>query len=102
MAGTPYTRGRSREYTAIRMLREEGWLCIRSAKSHSPIDIFAGREGRLLLIQVKSGSARLRREETSELRAWAEAFGGDAEVWLFRKGGGLVKNRIYTSSKKNA
>lgn len=91
MVSTPYTRGRSREYAALKMLREEGWLCSRTAKSHSPVDIFAGKGGRVVLIQVKSGSAKLTKEEAEELRTWADAFGGEAEVWFFKKGGKVVK-----------
>ena len=93
MVSTPYSRGRSREYAAIKMLKEEGWLCSRSAKSHSPVDIFAGKDGKLLLIQVKSGSARVSRDELSELRVWAEAFGGRAEVWFFKRGGKVVRKK---------
>ncbi len=93
MVSTPYSRGRSREYAALKMLRDEGWLCSRSAKSHSPVDIFAGKGGRLILIQVKSGSAKLTKDELMELKAWAEAFGGEAEVWFFKKGGIVVRKK---------
>ena len=36
-----YKNGRAREYRIIKKLEKEGWLCIRSAGSHSPIDIIA-------------------------------------------------------------
>ena len=36
-----YKRGAAREYRIIKKLEKEGWFCIRSAGSHSPIDIIA-------------------------------------------------------------
>lgn len=76
-----YRAGRALEYRAIEKLRKEGWLCIRSAASHSPIDIVAGKEGRVLFVQVKGARSRMPQSELEELRIWAEAFGAEAEVW---------------------
>jgi len=36
-----YKKGAAREYRIIKKLEQEGWFCIRSAGSHSPIDIIA-------------------------------------------------------------
>jgi len=36
-----YKSGAAREYRIMKRLEEEGWFCIRSAGSHSPIDIIA-------------------------------------------------------------
>ncbi len=69
----------------MHILRESGWVCSRSAMSHGPVDVFAGRSGNVLLVQVKSGSARAKKEELELLRMWAEAFNADAEVWYFKK-----------------
>ena len=99
MVLTPYERGRSREYRAIRMLREDGWLCLRSAVSHGPVDIVAAKGGRVVLIQVKSGKGRVRRREVDDLRSWARAFRAQAEVWLFKKGGGVIKRRVYPPTR---
>jgi Holliday junction resolvase len=85
MVSTPYYRGRSREYQVIRKLRSEGWLCSRSAASHGPVDVFAAKEGKVILIQVKSGKGRLSQADKEVLRVWAEAYHGRAEAWFFRK-----------------
>jgi len=36
-----YKNGAAREYRIMKKLEQEGWFCIRSAGSHSPIDIIA-------------------------------------------------------------
>jgi Holliday junction resolvase len=95
MVSTPYTRGRSREYQVLKKLREEGWLCSRSAASHGPVDIFAGREGRILMVQVKSGKGRATEAERKTLRIWGEAFRGRVEIWKFRKGRPLERETVY-------
>jgi Holliday junction resolvase len=89
-----YNRGRAKEYRVMELLREEGWVAGRSAGSHSPVDIFAAKEGRVLLVQVKNGQARVKAEELRELVKWAEAFDADAEVWHFKGRGNLVKRRV--------
>jgi Holliday junction resolvase len=91
---TQYERGRSKEYRAMELLRTEGWVAARSAASHSPVDIFAARLGVTLLVQVKSGKARVKADEAKELVKWAEAFNADAEVWHFRRRGHLEKRRL--------
>jgi len=94
MVSTPYTRGRSREYQALRKLRAEGWLCSRSAASHGPVDIFAGKDGEILMIQVKSGKGRASKVEREVLRLWGQAFRGRVEIWRFRKGKPLEKESL--------
>ncbi len=85
MVSTPYYRGRNREYQVLRKLRDEGWLCSRSAASHGPVDVFAAKGGNVLLIQVKSGKGRLTQEDKGILRVWAQAYHGRAEAWFFNK-----------------
>ena len=85
MASTAYTRGRSREYQVLKKLRREGWYCSRSAASHGPVDVFAGKNGLVRMIQVKSGQARLRPGDRETLKLWAQAYAGVAEVWYFGK-----------------
>ncbi|MHB8566707.1 MAG: hypothetical protein ACYC7D_08165 [Nitrososphaerales archaeon] len=70
----------------MQLLRGMGWVCGRSAMSHGPVDIFAAKSGRILLIQVKSGSARAKKIELQMLKKWAVAFDARAEVWSFKKG----------------
>ncbi len=95
MVSTPYTRGRSREYCVLKMLRGDGWLCSRSAASHGPVDVFAGRRGERVIIQVKSGKAKMSLKDREVLKIWAEAFGARGEVWHFKKGGKIEKELIY-------
>lgn len=95
MVSTPYTRGRSREYQVLKKLREEGWLCSRSAASHGPVDIFAGREGKVLMVQVKSGKGRVSKTEREKLKLWGQAFRGRVEIWKFRKGKPLDRELVY-------
>jgi len=78
----------------MEILRREGWVVGRSAASHSPVDIFAAKEGKVKLVQVKSGKARVKMEELGELVKWAEAFNADAEVWHFKGRGNLEKRRV--------
>jgi len=89
-----YERGRAKEYRVMEMLKKDGWVVGRSAGSHSPVDIFAAKEGRVLLVQVKTGTARVGVEELRELVKWAEAFNADAEVWHFKGKGNLKKRRV--------
>jgi Holliday junction resolvase len=86
MGMTNYYKGRAREYRVLQVLRHDGWFCTRSAASHSPVDIFAGKDGRTLMIQVKSGRGRLAEAERKTLIAWAKAFNGRAQVWHFKRG----------------
>jgi Holliday junction resolvase len=93
-----YARGRSREYQAIKKLRAEGWLCSRSAMSHGPVDVFAAKDGNTLVIQVKSGTSRMRKGEIDTLKRWAEAFDADGEIWYYKKRGKLQRQVIRTRS----
>jgi len=83
MVSTAYARGRSREYQVLRKLRSEGWYCSRSAASHGPVDVFAAKNGKVRMIQVKSGRGRLKPGDRETLKRWAQAFAGTVEVWYF-------------------
>ena len=98
---TQYTRGRAAEYRAMQLLRREEWIVARSAGSHSPADLFAAKEGKVLLVQVKNGSARVKKDEMTELVKWAAHFNADAEVWFFRGRRELERKKIHASSKRS-
>ncbi len=100
MVSTPYTRGRSWEYKTLKMLRSQGWVCSRSAMSHGPVDIFAANGEEVILIQVKSGSASVRKAERETLAAWAKAFKADAQVWHFHGRGKLDKISVYSHGRR--
>ena len=99
---TRYTKGRAREYQTMIMLKKDGWLVSRSAASHGAVDVFAAKDGNLLLIQVKSGRARVKQTELEELVRWGSQSGGDAEVWHFKTGGGLEKRRVYVANRRDS
>jgi Holliday junction resolvase len=99
MANTSYARGRAREYRAMHLLRQWGWVCSRSAMSHGPVDIFAAKNGEILLIQVKSGSSRLRPPELRLFRGWAQAFDATAELWHFPRRGRLQRHVVYHGNR---
>ena len=81
------------------ILKKDGWLVSRSAASHGAVDVFAARGGRLLLIQVKSGRARVKREELEQLVLWGRSSNGDAEVWHFKDRAEVVRRRVYAARK---
>jgi Holliday junction resolvase len=95
MVSTAYARGRSREYQVLKKLRSEGWYCSRSAASHGPIDVFAAKNGKVRMIQVKSGRGRLKPGDRETLKRWAQAFAGTAEVWYFGKRAGTVIEIVF-------
>lgn len=80
-------------------LKKEGWLVSRSAASHGPVDVFAAKDGKVLLVQVKSGRARATREELEELVKWAESSDGDAEVWYYKGRGRVIRRRVHASKR---
>jgi Holliday junction resolvase len=83
----------------MQMLRKAGWMVSRSAASHGAVDVFAAKEGRILLVQVKSGRARVTKEELEELVMWGKSSNGDAEVWHFKGKGKLVKRRVHAAKR---
>jgi Holliday junction resolvase len=80
-------------------LKKEGWMVSRSAASHGAVDVFAAKEGKILLVQVKSGRARATREELEELVKWGRSSNGDAEVWYYKGRGKVVKRRVFVSKR---
>jgi Holliday junction resolvase len=100
--GTRYEKGRAKEYRVMALLKKDGWVVSRSAASHGAVDVFAAKGGRLLLVQVKSGKARVKREEMEELIRWGKESNGDAEVWHFKGRGRLEKRRVHASKESAA
>jgi len=94
-----YVRGRSYEYGALSSLKKDGWMAARSAASHGAVDVFAAKEGKVLLVQVKSGRARATKEELDELVKWGKSANGDAEVWYYKGRGKLVKRRVHAARR---
>jgi Holliday junction resolvase len=63
-----YKKGRSFEYYIMNKKKKEGYFCMRSAGSHSPIDIVAIKNGRIELIQAKAGCSLHKKERVSLLK----------------------------------
>ena len=83
-------------------LKKEGWMVSRSAASHGAVDVFAAKDGRILLVQVKSGRGRATKEELEELVEWGRNSNGDAEVWYYKGRGEVVKRRVYAAKRGGA
>ena len=94
-----YARGRSREYSTMLALKKDGWMVSRSAASHGAVDVFAAKEGRVLLVQVKSGKATATKDELEELVKWGKSSDGDAEVWYYKGKGKVVKRRVHAAKR---
>ena len=81
MTQTNYERGRSSEYYVKHLLENMGYrFIIRSAASHTPIDLLVARVSNpkveRLAVQVKGGQrGSISKDELNELRQWAKAFG---------------------------
>lgn len=75
MTNRAYERGRNFEYRVKKRLEEDGWLVLRTAGSHSPIDLFAGKLGaEPLAIQCKSGKRKMSAKEKATLYQAAAMF----------------------------
>lgn len=59
--------------------------------SHGPVDVFAAKDQRVLLIQVKSGKGRMTKIEREKFAEWGKAFGAATEIWHFNKNAGLIR-----------
>ena len=69
-----YLKGRRLEYEIQHKLQNAGWLAVRTAGSHSPIDIIAIRHNKIRVIQCKAkpmGEKALRSLHLSILKALA-------------------------------
>jgi Holliday junction resolvase len=80
-------------------LKGDGWMVSRSAASHGAVDVFAAKDGKILLVQVKSGKARATKEELNELVMWGKHSNGDAEVWYYKGHGKVVKRRVHAARR---
>jgi Holliday junction resolvase len=77
-------RGRAAEHRTRDVLRDQGFTVIRSAGSKGAIDLCAFDGDRVLLVQVKRGTARLSRTERTALLALARPTNAAIEVWTWK------------------
>ncbi|MHB8603569.1 MAG: PDDEXK family nuclease [Nitrosotalea sp.] len=88
---TNYTNGRAKEYKVRDYLKDLGYCySIRSAASQGPIDILVANDrGRILAVQVKSGSAKFKLKEMKALCKWAIVFRACPILARYEKGGNI-------------
>jgi len=67
MPNENYKRGARSEYYVMDRLKKKGFSCIRSAGSHTPVDIVAGRAGKGFGIQVKRLEVKENKDVLSSL-----------------------------------
>ena len=89
-------RGESAEQRATQIFKATGWVVGRMRRG--PIDVIAAKEGRIILVQVKSGKARVKKKEMELMREWGKQFAADVEVWHFLGRGVVRKRRIVRFS----
>jgi Holliday junction resolvase len=65
--------------------------------SHGPVDVFAAKDQKVILIQVKSGKGRMTKSEKEKFAEWGKAFGADAEIWHFDRRKGLSRITVNGS-----
>lgn len=83
---TPYKIGRDAEYSVKRMLEARGysWI-IRSAASHTPIDLLAANGVDVLAVQVKK-RGYMSKDESLKFVEWARQFNAKPVIALKRGG----------------
>ncbi len=99
---TAYQRGVRLEYLARDVLRQQGYVVVRSAGSHSPVDLAAFNTREVLLVQVKKAGQSLRLT-LQQLRAWPTPRHTRKQVWVYEPARGRTKARwrvIEISSRK--
>lgn len=103
-------KGTRAERELFHMFWDNGWTCLRTAGSGSTTmpapDIIAGKDGRVLVIECKSGSGEYRyltKKQVQELIDFSIAF--KAEPWIAarfdREGWFFVKAKEVKSSGVN-
>jgi Holliday junction resolvase len=85
-----YVRGRAAEYWIKWLLEELGYFVIRSAGSHTPIDLLAAKDGARLAVQVKV-KGYLTREEKERLIRWAKQFEAKPMLATKKRGRWVLK-----------
>lgn len=68
----PYSRGANFERKVKKNYEDRGFLVLRSAGSHSAIDLFAIRQGEFIAIQVTIDKGRKTKAELDQLREIAK------------------------------
>lgn len=85
MPNNAYKRGAEAERDLVKKKRAEGYAAGRNAGSHSPIDVWAAKDGRIEFHQLKVGRRRWpSRDERFALAVEADRAKADAYI-VFRE-----------------
>jgi Holliday junction resolvase len=72
-----YNRGANAERRVKKYYEERGYFVVRSAGSHSPVDLVAVRDGRITFVQVKSGESPMPKRDVDKLIRLGAEYGVD-------------------------
>ena len=83
---SPYRKGYLCELEVMRILRNSGkfQVVFRSAASHSPFDIVAISNSKVLLLQVKTGKFSFKKE-VNKLKAIQTPKSVEKQLWILNK-----------------
>jgi Holliday junction resolvase len=83
---SPYRKGYLRELEVMRIFRNSGkfQVVFRSAASHSPFDIVAISNSKVLLLQVKTGKFNFKKE-VNKLKAIQTPKSVKKQLWILNK-----------------
>jgi len=56
-------------------MEAKGWVCIRSAGSHGPVDVACLKNGMVMLFQVKKKGQYVTREEKEKMQEFSDRAG---------------------------
>jgi len=82
-----YARGYAFELRFVAKLRELGMVASRTPGSHGSYDVIAMRHGQGCLFQLKTGEARVTKEEIAALREDADKAGARPFAVYAKRGG---------------
>ncbi|MGB9896056.1 MAG: hypothetical protein ACPLN2_09190 [Thermoproteota archaeon] len=89
-----YSKGIKAERRIKIELEKKGWLVKQSKGSRGPYDLYALKNGKKLLVQVKSGSSYLKKKDKAKLRQTARKKGAKA-LFVHIKGKKIRSKFVY-------
>jgi len=82
-----YVKGRNAEYYWKKRLESQGYAVVRTAGSHSPVDLIAGNGSVMYAVQIKASNRKLSEEERRELIEFAGKIRAQPMLFIKRKKG---------------
>ena len=92
-----YSRGAAFEYQVKHDLESKGFVCVRAAGSHTPVDVYAFGNGRIVFVQCKT-DGRLDPGEWNELIDYCE-LAGATPILADKPRRGVIRYRQLTGKK---